>query len=217
MMVESLSGESAPDLRALETRALSDGVPIIRPGTQGLIKFMLQLMQPHRILEVGSAVGFSALLMDRYSTADCKIITIERDEERAKQARENIAAFGAQERIELIEGDAAEILKALDQEFDFIFMDAAKGQYIHFLPDVKRLLAEGGVLISDNILKGGEILASKFAVTRRDRTIHKRMREYLAAIAEDPDFHTVFLEAGDGTSLTVKRTQKNLHTNNNEE
>ncbi len=207
VMVESMYSESAPALRELEHRALEADIPIIRPATQGLIKFMLQLMQPHRILEVGSAVGFSALLMDYYAPEGCEIVTVERDALRAQEARNNIAAFGAGDRITLLEGDAAEILPAMEEPFDLIFMDAAKGQYIYFLPEVKRLLAEGGVLISDNILKGGEILSSKFAVARRDRTIHKRMREYLKAIAQDPDLKTVFLEAGDGTSLTVKRTQ----------
>ena len=136
--------------------------------------------------------------------ADCEIITIERDEDRAAEARLNFDRFGA-ERITLLEGDAAQILPEVTGTFDLIFMDAAKGQYIRFLPEVIRLLKEGGVLLSDNVLKEGEILESKFSVTRRNRTIHKRMREYLAAVSEDRRLRTILLETGDGAALSVRR------------
>jgi predicted O-methyltransferase YrrM len=162
------------------------------------------MLAPRRILEIGTAVGYSALVMYTYAPAPCEIVTIERDEQRAAQARQNFAQFGA-ERITLLEGDAAALLPQLDGTFDLIFMDAAKGQYIRFLPEVIRLLRPGAVLLSDNVLKEGEILESKFAVTRRNRTIHKRMREYLAALSEDPRLRTVLLETGDGTALSVRR------------
>ena len=204
VFAESLHAEESPELRALEKEALSENVPIIRPQTRGLIRCLLEMTAPSRILEVGTAVGYSALVMDTYSPSSCVIVTIERDSERAAKARENFARFKA-DRITLIEGDAADILPGLDGPFDFIFMDAAKGQYIRFLPEVIRLLGPGGVLLSDNVLKDGEILASKFAITRRDRTIHKRMREYLATVSKDERLSTVLLETGDGAALSVRR------------
>lgn len=204
VFAESLHAEESPELRILERKALEEGIPIIRPHTRGLIQCLLEMLAPRRILEIGTAVGYSALVMHTYAPAPCEIITIERDEKRAAQARLNFDRFGA-ENITLLEGDAAQILPGLEGIFDLIFMDAAKGQYIRFLPKVIRLLRVGGVLLSDNVLKEGEILESKFAVTRRNRTIHKRMREYLTAISEDPGLRTVLLETGDGAALSVRR------------
>jgi predicted O-methyltransferase YrrM len=204
VFAESLHAEESPALRELERTALENGIPIIRPHTRGLIQCILEMKAPQRILEIGTAVGYSALVMYTYAPAPCEIVTIERDEQRAAQARQNFAQFGAK-RITLLEGDAAAVLPQLDGTFDLIFMDAAKGQYIRFLPEVIRLLREGGVLLSDNVLKEGEILESKFAVTRRNRTIHKRMREYLAAVSEDPRLRTILLETGDGATLSVRR------------
>ncbi len=204
VFAESLHAEEIPQLRELERKALEGGVPIIRPHTRGLIQCLLEILSPSRILEVGTAVGYSALVMYRYAPGPCEIVTIEREKERAEEARRNFAGFGA-EGITLLEGDAAQILPELQGSFDFIFMDAAKGQYVRFLPDVIRLLRPGGVLLSDNVLKEGEILESKFAVTRRNRTIHKRMREYLSAVSRDPRLRTVLLETGDGAALSVKR------------
>ena len=204
VFAESLLAEQSPELRILEKKALEEGVPIIRPHTRGLIQCLLEMLAPRRILEIGTAVGYSALVMYTYAPEACEIITIERDEKRAAEARLNFDRFGA-ERITLLEGDAAQILPELTGTFDLIFMDAAKGQYIRFLPQVIRLLREGGVLLSDNVLKEGEILESKFSVTRRNRTIHKRMREYLAAVSEDPRLRTILLETGDGAALSVRR------------
>ena len=204
VLAESLLAEQSPELRDLERKALEEGVPIIRPQTRGLIQCVLEMLAPRRVLEIGTAVGYSALVMYTYAPAPCEIITIERDEERAAEARLNFDRFGA-DGITLLEGDAAQILPELTGTFDLIFMDAAKGQYIRFLPEVLRLLAEGGVLLSDNVLKEGEILESKFTVTRRNRTIHKRMREYLAAVSEEPRLRTILLETGDGAALSVRR------------
>ena len=204
VFAESLHAEESPELRIVERKALEEGIPIIRPHTRGLIQCLLEMLAPHRILEIGTAVGYSALVMHTYAPVPCEIVTIERDEERAAEAERNFEAFGA-EGITLLKGDAAQILPQLEGTFDFIFMDAAKGQYIRFLPEVIRLMRPGAVLLSDNVLKEGEILESKFAVTRRNRTIHKRMREYLNAISDDPRLRTVLLETGDGAALSVRR------------
>jgi predicted O-methyltransferase YrrM len=163
------------------------------------------MTRPGRILEVGTATGFSALLMDHWAPAGCRITTMEKMPARISQARANFLRYGAADRITLLEGDAMELLPQLEGPFDFIFMDAAKGQYIHYLPEIKRLLPPGGLLISDNILQQEELLESRFAVTRRNRTIYKRMREYLRAITGDPDLTTLILELGDGAAVTYRK------------
>ena len=203
--IESMEEADPPFLQLLEKEASEDGVPIIRPRTKGLLRFMIEMASPMKILEVGTAVGYSALVMDYYAPEGCHITTIEKMGERIEKARENFEKYGASERITLLEGDAGDILPSLTGPFDLIFMDAAKGQYIHFLPQAKRLLKKGGLLISDNILQEEEVLESRFAVTRRNRTIHKRMREYLRAITSDPDYRTLVLELGDGTAVSLKK------------
>ena len=204
VFAESLHAEETPALRELERKALGDGIPIIRPHTRGLIQCILEMKAPRRILEIGTATGYSALVMYTYAPSDCRILTIEKDPERAAEARLSFDRFGA-DRIELVEADAAQVLPELTGPYDLIFLDAAKGQYIRFLPELVRLLPPGGVLLTDNVLKEGEILESKFAVTRRNRTIHKRMREYLAAISRDERLRTVLLETGDGAAISVRR------------
>ena len=149
-------------------------------------------------------MGFSALLMAQYGPADCRITTIENYEKRIPVARENFRRAGMEERITLLEGDAADILKGLEGPYDLIFMDAAKGQYLHFLPELLRLLPVGGVLLSDNVLQDGDIIESHFAVERRNRTIYKRMREYLRRLKQDPALSTSILPLGDGVTVSVK-------------
>jgi predicted O-methyltransferase YrrM len=203
--IDSLDKGNTPFLDEIEKYALETQVPIIRKSMQSLLKFLLATMKPKNILEVGTAIGFSALLMDTYSPADCKITTIEKYEKRIPLAKANFEKAGATERIELLEGDATEILRELEGTYDMIFMDAAKGQYISFLPDILRLLAPGGLLVSDNVLQDGDIIESRFAVTRRNRTIHARMREYLYELKHHPDLETVILPVGDGVTLSTKR------------
>lgn len=209
---ESMFTGNTEFLNQIEKEALDAGVPIIRTQTQSLLRFLMELKHPLNILEVGAATGFSACLLRTYAPKEARITTIEKDPERARKARENFAALEASgeggpagQSIALLEGDAADILPKLDGAYDFIFMDAAKGQYIHFLPDILRLLPKGGLLVSDNVLKDGEILESRFAVKRRDRTIHKRMREYLLALSQNPELQTLLLQEGDGAALCVRR------------
>lgn len=150
-------------------------------------------------------MGFSALLMCEYNPVPCQIVTIENYEKRIPIARENFKKAGRDSQIELIAGDAAEVLKTLEEPFDFIFMDAAKGQYLHFLPEVLRLLRSGGVLVSDNVLQEGDIIESRFAVERRNRTIYKRMREYLYELKHNEQLVTSLIPLGDGVALSTKR------------
>ena len=203
--IDSLDQGNTPWLDEIEREALEAQVPIIRKPMQSLLKFLLAYAKPKQILEVGTAVGFSALLMSEYGPADCHITTIEKYEKRIPVARENFKMAGAEDRITLMEGDAADILRELEGPYDMIFMDAAKGQYLHFMEDAMRLLAPGGLLISDNVLQDGDIVESRFAVTRRNRTIHARMREYLYELKHDPALETVILPVGDGVTLSLKK------------
>lgn len=202
--IDSLDRGNTSFLDELEKNALQERVPVIRKPMQSLLKFLLKLLKPRDILEVGTAIGFSALLMSEYGPENCHITTIENYQKRIIQARENFRRAGAEEKITLLEGDAADILKELTGTYDLIFMDAAKGQYLFFLPEVLRLLTPGGLLVSDNVLQDGDVVESRFAVTRRNRTIHARMRDYLCELKHDPRLETVILPVGDGVALSIK-------------
>ena len=203
--INSLDTGNTPFLEELEQYAIRERVPIIRREMQSFIKMFLALYQPKRILEVGTAIGFSTLLMCEYGPKDLEIVTIENYEKRIPIAKENFRKMGRESQITLLEGDAGEILKELDGTFDMIFMDAAKGQYIRWLPDVMRLMRKGGVLISDNVLQEGDIIESHYLVERRNRTIYKRMREYLYELKHNPHLVTSILPLGDGVTGSVKQ------------
>lgn len=203
--INSLDTGNTAMLDQIEREAIADYVPIIRKEMQSFLKFLLAMKKPARILEVGTAVGFSAILMAEYDPVPCQITTIENYEKRIPIARENFKRAGKEAQIALLEGDAAEVLKTLEGSYDFIFMDAAKGQYIHFLPEILRLLAKDGVLVSDNVLQDGDVIESRFAVTRRNRTIHKRMREYLYTLTHSEELVTAVLPVGDGITLSTRR------------
>lgn len=202
--INSLDIGSGQFLDQLELQAKKDRVPIIRREMQSFLKVLLQIKKPTKILEVGTAVGFSALLMAKYTPEDTRIVTIEKYEKRIPVAKANFQAAGMDHRITLLEGDALEILREMEDSFDFIFMDAAKGQYIHFYPEVMRLLAPEGILVSDNVLQEGDLIESHFAVERRNRTIYKRMREYLYVLKHDERLETSILPVGDGAAVSYK-------------
>ena len=203
--INSLETGNTPILEQIEQEAIEAYVPIIRKEMQQFLKMLLAVKRPLRILEVGTAVGFSAILMAEYDPVHCEITTIENYEKRIPIARENFKRAGKEEQITLLEGDATEVLKTLEEPYDFIFMDAAKGQYINFLPDIIRLLGEQGVLVSDNVLQDGTIIESRFVVTRRNRTIHKRMRDYLYELTHRDDLVTAVLPIGDGITVSSRR------------
>ena len=202
--IDSMDLGNPPYLDELEKEAIAGDSPIIRKPLQSFFRFLLRYVKPKSILEVGTAIGFSAILMSEYAPADCKITTIEKYEKRIPVAKENFRRFGKEAQITLLEGDAAEILKELEGPYDLIFMDAAKGQYLAFLPEVLRLMAPGGLLLSDNVLQDGDVIESRFALERRKRTTHARMREYLYELKHLPDYETVILPVGDGITLTTK-------------
>lgn len=196
---------SSQALHAIWEEAQRDDVPIIRRETGEFLRILLAMKKPEKILEVGAAIGFSSVFMGENTPADTRITTIENYPPRIERARANIEMAGMQGKIALLAGDAAEILPKLGGTWDFIFMDAAKGQYIHFLPEIRRLLAPGGLLVSDNVLQDGDIFESRYGIRRRNHTIHARMREYLYALTHDEMLDTVILETGDGMALSVKK------------
>lgn len=206
--LNSLDQGNTELLNQIEKEALDTYVPIIRKETQSLLKVLLATKQPMNILEVGTAIGFSTLFLSEYSPAGCKVTTIEKYEKRIPVAKENFRRAKKEKEILLLEGDAIEILQKLDGTFDFIFMDAAKGQYLKFFPDVMRLLAPSGVLVSDNVMQDGDVIQSRYAVTRRNRTIHSRMRDYLYELTHNEQLVTTILPIGDGVTISTKVREK---------
>lgn len=240
--INSLEGELPEYLLNLEQQALKDFVPIIRKDAQSLLRFLLKVKKPKRILEVGTAVGFSCSLMAEYMPSDCTITTIERFPKRVEEAKKNLSLAKRSQDMLLLIGDAMDVLRALNgkeegyiseiyaphsdksyfdikdvnveqlselkkslrEPYDFIFMDAAKGQYMNFLPEIMELLPVDGLLITDNVLQEGSIAESKYSIVRRDRTIHVRMREYLYALTHMEEFDTVVLPVGDGMTLSTR-------------
>ena len=201
--INSLAGDIPEELDRLEKWALENKVPIIRKSMQSLLAFLLKERNPRNILEIGTAIGFSTLLIEHYAPCDAKITTIEKVEMRLKHARKNLKDHP---NITLIEGDALEKLEMLStnhtEGYDFIFLDAAKGQYMSFLNSIRKLISDKGILVTDNVLLEGSIAESKFSIERRDRTIHKRMRDYLYELTHSEDFMTVVLPVGDGVALS---------------
>ena len=203
--IHSLEMPESDFLETIEQEALAAHVPIIRKETKSLLKVLVGIRKPMQILEVGTAVGFSALVMNAYAPEGSHITTIEKYEKRIPIARENFRRAGKETEITLLEGDALEVMTGLSGSFDFIFMDAAKGQYIHYMPEVMRLLGTGGILVSDNVLQDGDVIESRFAVERRNRTIHSRMREYLYALKHNEELLTSVIPLGDGVALSVRK------------
>ena len=202
--INSLDMGNTPFLSEIEKKAIESYVPIIKKETQRLLKFLLAERKPRKILEIGAAVGFSAIIMAENSPEDAHITTIENYEKRIAIARDNIKKSGYDEKITLLEGNAEDILPGLEPGYDMIFIDAAKAQYPYYLEEARRLMTGDALLMADNCLQEGDIFESKFVVTRRDRTIHKRMREFLYNISHDGDFRSVILPVGDGVTLAVK-------------
>ena len=202
--IRSLERPENPVIEAIEQEALDSFVPIIRKETQSFLKVMMLMNRPARVLEVGTAVGFSAILMSEYLPEGSHITTIENYEKRIPIARNNFKRAGKEEQITLIEGDALEVMETLEGPYDFIFMDAAKGQYIHYMPEA----VEGGILMSDNVLQDGDIIESRFAVERRNRTIHSRMRDYLYELKHSDVLETSIIPLGDGVALSIKKKKE---------
>ena len=202
--IYSLEKTNTPLLEEMERFAKETNVPIIRKEMEGFLRTMVEIKQPKRILELGCAIGYSAILMSEYMPKDCKITTIENYDKRIPIATEYINKSVRKADINLIFGDALEEVPKLEKGFDFVFMDAAKAQYINFLPPVLEVMNKGGILIADNVLQEGDLVESKFTVTRRNRTIHKRIREFLYEVKNNEQLTTSVIPIGDGITLSVK-------------
>lgn len=202
--IHSLEKTNNPLLAEMERFAKETNVPIIRKEMEGFLRTMVEIKQPKRILELGCAIGYSAILMSEYMPKDCKITTIENYDKRIPIATEYINRSVRKADINLIFGDALEEVPKLEKGFDFVFMDAAKAQYINFLPPVLEVMNKGGILIADNVLQEGDLVESKFTVTRRNRTIHKRIREFLYEVKNNEQLTTSVIPIGDGITLSVK-------------
>lgn len=226
--INALEADLPPILEELEQEALFAAVPIIRKETQTLLRFLLHLQRPKAILELGTAVGFSALFMNEYMEEKSKLVTVEKVEQRICAAKENFKKAKKRNSICLLKGDVSLVLQELNgmqtggileffypgEEFflpscyDFIFLDAAKAQYLSYLPQIEKLLTADGMLVTDNVLQDGLVVQSRYAVTRRDRTVHSRMREYLYTITHSESLETVVLPVGDGVALSRKKGEK---------
>ena len=203
--LHSLEKSGGELLDTIEKKAIEDGVPIIRSETAALLRSLTAALRPENILEIGTAVGYSALQMCQVMPKNCHITTIEKYEKRIPEAKENFRKAGEESRITFLEGDADMWLKELKgKQFDLVFMDAAKGQYLNWLPLLLDLMPVGAVLISDNVLQDGDVVQSRFAVQRRNRTIHSRMREYLYELKHMEEFETAVIPIGDGVTISTR-------------
>ncbi|MGN0396230.1 MAG: O-methyltransferase [Coprococcus sp.] len=203
--INSFGSDYDSTVTSIRKEAEDSGVPIIRAEAGEFIKLIMMIKKPMHILEIGTAVGFSAIFMSRFLVDGGHITTIENYEPRIKEAKRNIKRAGAEEFITLIEGDAHDVLPKLTETYDMIFMDAAKGQYGSFFTEAIKHLDKDGILLCDNVLQDGDVLESRYAVTRRNRTIHARMREYLYDITHNPELETAILNIGDGMSLSIRK------------
>lgn len=204
--IMSLSSYEDEDMMRLKKYAVENNVPIIRDETRDFLRLIINIKNVENILEIGTAIAYSTLVMHK-ANAKANIFTIENYDKRIRDAKNNIAKYFNEDKITLIEEDAGVYLKECTKNefFDLVFLDAAKGQYINWLSDIKRVMKKGGILIADNIFKDGEILESKFLIKKRDRTIHKRMRDFLYQIKHDENFITYIYNLGDGVSISIKK------------
>lgn len=192
------------ELGNIQKTAYENDIPIIPNDVVKLLGFILSVKKPKRILEIGCAVGFSSSFMSQFINQEGSITTIDRFDVMIKQAKENFKKLGVEDKINLIEGDAKDILPTLNEQYDLIFMDAGKGQYINILPHCYRLLKVGGILIADDILQNGTVALDTSQIVRRQRTIHHRLKDFLWEITHNPALQTSILTVGDGVALCHK-------------
>ena len=202
--IRGLIPERTGTLKEIEDFARENGVPIVQKETGVFLEFMTSMKKPKKILELGTAVGFSSILMYESAGVEPDIVTIERDEKMIEMAKVNLDRFNLRDKIKIEQGDCLEVLERLDDKFDLIFMDAGKGHYNHFLPHCLRLLKDDGIIVADNVLFRG-MVASQELVKRRKITIVKRMRTYLDLVTQDESLITSVIPMGDGIAVTKRR------------
>lgn len=187
-------------LEEVKQKALENHIPILMDDTLEKIEEILLEEKPKRILEIGTAVGYSASMFAKFTDDDCVIDTIEIDEERAKEAKENIKQIGIENRINIIVGNAVDILPTLNETYDIVFIDAAKGKYPIFLKEGIRMIKNGGLVLADNILYKGYVMSDYNA--HKQRTAVRHLREYIKEITENENLESKILEIGDGLAIT---------------
>lgn len=191
------------ELQKIKEKALEEHIPIIMDDTLEVVDKILKELKPKKILEIGTAVGYSAMCFSEYLEEGGRIDTIERDQERVKQARENIVKVEVEENINILEGDAVEILPTLNEKYDMVFIDAAKGKYPFFLKEALRMLNENGIILADNILYKGYVMSDYNK--HKQRTAVRNLREYIAEVTGNPNLETEILEVGDGLAITKRK------------
>lgn len=194
------------ELSKIKQKALEDKIPIIMDDTLEVISKILIEKKPERILEIGAAVDYSAMCFSEYLSENGKIDTIERDEQRIAECKKNLKKVGVEGRINLYEGDAVEILPTLNEKYDIVFIDAAKGKYPFFLEQALRMLKDDGVIFADNILYKGYVMSDYNKHKQRTAVTH--LREYIKETTENPELQTEILEVGDGLAITRRRIEK---------
>ncbi len=194
------------ELRKIKQKALEEHIPIIMDDTLEVVDKILKEVKPTKILEIGTAVGYSAMCFSEYLQEGGRIDTIERDEERIAEAKINIKNVGVEHKVKIYEGDAVEILPTLDEKYDVVFIDAAKGKYPFFLKEALRMIKPTGVILADNILYKGYVMSDYNK--HKQRTAVRNLREYIKEVTEKPDIETEILDVGDG--LAISRIKKKL-------
>lgn len=203
--INSLESSNGELIDSVERFAHETFVPIIRKEMESFLKVMIGIKKPKNILEIGTAIGYSAMIMASVMSEDCKISTIENYDKRIPIAKDNFSKANLTDRIKLYEGDALEVLPLLNETFDFVFMDAAKGQYMNYFEMIIDKVEENGIIICDNVLQEGDIVKSRYGIERRNRTIHGRMRDYLYELKNRTDLETSVVPIGDGITISVKK------------
>lgn len=207
--IRSLIPEHTGELKELEDYAKENSVPIVHKEVANFLDLMINIKKPSKILELGTAIGYSSILMNMSSKGESNIVTVERDKNMVNIAKENFKKFKVEEKIRIIEGDCIEVLKGLDDQYDLIFMDAGKGHYNEFLPYCLKLLSKDGIIIADNVLFRGMVACDELVI-RRKITIVKRMRKYMDMISDKDKFITSVIPMGDGIAITKRRNEYDL-------
>ena len=188
------------ELEKIKQKALEEHIPIIMDDTLEVVDKILKEVKPTKILEIGTAVGYSAMCFSEYLQEEGRIDTIERDEERIAEAKINIKNVGVEDKVKIYEGDAVEILPTLDEKYDVVFIDAAKGKYPFFLKEALRMIKPTGVILADNILYKGYVMSDYNK--HKQRTAVRNLREYIKEVTENPNIETEILEVGDGLAVS---------------
>lgn len=188
------------ELNKVKQDALKRHIPIIMDDTLEVIEKILMQEKPEKILEIGTAVGYSAMCFSKLLSENGKIDTIERESDKVQEAKKNIKLVEVEDKINIIEGDAVEILPKLNDEYDIIFIDAAKGKYPFFLKESMRLIKSNGIILADNILYKGYVMSDYNK--HKQRTAVRNLREYIKEVTENPKIETEILEVGDGLAIS---------------